>query len=342
MDDKRFALRHIEGLIASVDGTSIAVMQAKQLPAERKIRQQLITNLALRSQISTFVIVENLDAANADRVAMDVERGAPGGPEDIVREVAAAGLAMNLLGVGGAKPIRQLLHTPSGLSANLISHGGLLDAEVLLLRGQQPVPELLSFEQNHPYLQASQIAIQIPDGIKLNASLIPLSRAVTAEAGKSFALVVKAESLYETKAKGKKGSVRDPQPPALSDGAGKQLMALIKHIGASLHVSQANIQAYVMFPAADADFVAAQWVNRTGESARLSTQLSPAGLLTLAEFAAYPGSVVQGYARVLPGVPTRVGQFDASGYRVVEILALTQGVQQRVSAFPISFGKLYY
>jgi hypothetical protein len=70
--------------------------------------------------------------------------------------------------------------------------------------------------------------------------------------------------------------------------------------------------------------------------------VSPAGLLTLAEFAAHPGSVVQGYARVLPGVPTRIGQFSAMGYRVVEILALAQGVQQRVNVFPISFGKLYY
>jgi hypothetical protein len=355
-------MNSIDTLIVQTDGAFQGVIEAKNLPADKRKRRQVLQAIVSNGLIKHFVVVERYDAAGAEVIAIESESWSPikagtadsiGWREslDIARDVAIAATGVSLLGAGGGRGIKRFEHTPSGCAATAVTYESSLEIkgatrlvhsfDIHLARPTPDADALLAFEQQHAYLQSPAVQIKLPDTSSIAGSVLPAGAVVFVPKGKTFLIAVKAESLATAKKK-------RPIEPAdlMSPAANGQIRTLIKHVAASFHVAQSTLQLYVMFPAvaanANADFIATEWLPHAGASGELSVTLSPEGKIALAEFAALPGSVVQAYARVLPGVPTRIGHTGELGYEVVEILSLPQAVQQRVNVRAISSGKVFF
>jgi hypothetical protein len=329
----------VEALTVLIENQLIAVLNAKQLPSDRRAKQALLNGVRLSGQFSEFVVVEKFDAVNDELIAVDIEKAAPesidasgwlAASSDLTLELAAAALGRLQFRGGGAPAVKSnFLHRTSGVQALVQSHkGNPSSVEVTLLRAESSRTSLRDLELRHSYLDAATVKISLPDFPAIHASLLAAHSTVYSEAGKSVVLALKADALS--------GAKKKSQSHELSSTTQQALISLVKHIGASLHIAQSAVQVLLIWPSAEADFKAAEWVNDAA-TPLLKTTVSAGGLVALAELAALPGSVVQAIARVLPGVPTRIAH--ASG--VVEIMATSDGVTRAVRALPVGQGKLF-
>jgi hypothetical protein len=367
-------MNSIDTLVVQADAVFLGVVEAKQLPSDKRKRRHILQSISSNELIKHFVVVERFDAAGAEEISFDSESWGTSlagtghrdslvatpefGPEpaadfklDIARDIAAAAAGVSLLGAGGNRGSKRFVHAATGCKATAVTYESgpevkgamrlIHSFDIHLTRLQPDADALLAFAQHHAYLQSPAVQIKLPDSPTILGSVLPASAMVFVPQGKTFLVAVKADSLATLKKK----RVLQPADLMTSTACG-QIRLLIKHLAASFHVAQSTIQLYIMFPAlsaeANADFIATEWMPHLGTSGELSATLSPEGKIALAEFAALPGSVVQTYARVLPGVPTRIGHIGERGYEVIEILSLPQAVQQRVNVRAISLGKVFF
>jgi hypothetical protein len=329
----------VEALTVLIENRLIAVLSAKQLPLDRKARQALLNGVCLSGQFSKFVVVEKFDAVNDELIAVDIEKATIANSDlasqkldnsDVTFELAAAAMG-KLQFKGGSKPIAicNFLHRPSGLQALVQNHAGTPHAfEVTLLRLESSRTSLRDLELKHAYLDAPTVKISTSDAPPVQASLLAAHGAVYSENGKSVIVALRGDELSGSK---KKSSSQE-----LNSAAQQAINALVKHIAACLHIAQATVQVLLIWPSTEADFRAAEWGYDSNQSV-LKTDVSAGGLVALAELAGLPGSVVQGIARVLPGVPTRIAH--AGG--IAEIMATTTGVTRTVRVLPVGQGKLF-
>jgi hypothetical protein len=333
----------LEALTVRIESQLIAVLSTKQLPSERKLRQVLLDGVSRASEFGRFVVVEKFDAVHDELIAVDVENAAlevmhgdrggdssGSGSSDLTFELAAA--AMGKLQFKGASYLLatcNFLHRPSGLKAFVQNHIGTPHSfEVTLLRVENTRVSLRELELKHAYLELASVQIALADGPTLQVSLLAANLTVYSEAGKLVIVALRGDALTSSKKKS--------QSHELNAASQLQIIALIKHIAASLHIAQASVQVLLIWPSQDADFRAAEWVNDCLQPA-LKWTVSAGGLVALAELASLPGSVVQGIARVLPGVPTRIRHLGG----IVEMMASSTGVTRTVRVLPVAQGKLF-
>jgi hypothetical protein len=329
----------VEALTVRIENQLIAVLNAKQLPSDRRAKQALLNGVGLSGQFAEFVIVEKFDAVSDELIAVDIEKATLAiadldslktNGSDLTFELAAAAMGkLQLKGGSKAVAICNFLHRPSGLQALVQNHAGTPYAfEVTLLRMESERTSLRDLELKHAYLESATVKISTPEGPTVQASLLAAYEAVYSESGKSVVVALRGDSLS--------GSKKRTPSQELNAAAQQALNSLVKHIAASLHIAQATVQVLLIWPSQEADFRAAEWVFDSNQS-MLKTNVSAGGLVALAELASAPGSVAQGIARVLPGVPTRIAH--AGG--IVEIMATTTGVTRTVRVLPVGQGKLF-
>jgi hypothetical protein len=328
----------VEALTVLIENQLFAVLNAKQLPADRRVKQALFNGVRLSGQFSQFVVVEKFDAVSDELIAVDIEKALPESMDasggfitgDLTLELAAAALGrLQFRGGGAPSVVSNFLHRLSGVQAQVHSQKGNAFAfDVTLLRAESAQTGLRDLELRHAYLDSATVKISLAEEMPIHASLLAAHNAVYSEAGKSVVVALRADALS--------GSKKKPQSPELSGATLQVLVSLVKHIGASLHIAQSAVQVLLIWPSSDADFKAAEWVNDAA-SPVLKTTISAGGLVALAELAALPGSVVQAIARVLPGVPTRIAH--AGG--IVEMMATSTGVTRVVRVLPVAQGKLF-
>jgi hypothetical protein len=329
----------VEALTVLVENRHVAVLNAKQLPSERRAKQALLNGVRLSGQFSEFVVVEKFDAVNDELIAVDIEKASPESSVagewlattgDLTLELAAAALGRFLFRGGGASAVTtNFLHRPSGVKAQVQNHkGSPTSFDVTLMRAESSRTSLRDLELRHSYLDSATVTVSLADTTPIQVSLLTAHTTVYSEPGKAVVLALRADGLS--------GSKKKSPSYELNSATQQVLMALAKHIGASLHIAQSSIQVLLIWPSAEADFKAAEWVNDAATPG-LKTTVSAGGLVALAELASMPGSVVQAIARVLPGVPTRIAH--ASG--VVEMMASSAGVTRAVRVLPVGQGKLF-
>jgi hypothetical protein len=329
----------VEALTVLIEDRLFAVLNAKQLPSDRRAKQALLNGVRLSGQFSEFVVVEKFDAVNDELIAVDIEKvtlatadldSVKADSGDLTFELAAAAMG-KLQFKGGTKPIAicNFLHRPSGLNALVQNHAGTPHAfEVTLLRQESSRAGLRDLELKHSYLDSATVKISIADAPQVQASLLAAHEAVYSENGKSVVVALRGDALSVSK---KKSTSQE-----LNSAAQQAINVLVKHVAACLHIAQATVQVLLIWPSQEADFRAAEWVFDSNQSA-LKTNVSAGGLVALAELASLPGSVVQGIARVLPGVPTRISHTGG----IVEIMSTTTGVTRTVRVLPVGLGKLF-
>jgi hypothetical protein len=331
----------IEALTVLIDDQLFAVLNAKQLPSDRRAKQVLLNGVRLSRQFDQFVVVEKFDSVNDELIAVDIDKASPidtgSGYEstaDIAFELTAAALGKLHHRSGLAVALTPMatfnfLHRLSGVQAQIHTHAGNPTAfDVTLLRVESSRTSLRDLELKHSYLESATVKIPLLDATSVQASLLAAHKTVYSETGKSVVVALRADALS--------GSKKKNQSHELNSAAQQVLMALVKHIAASLHIAQSAVQVLLIWPSVEADFKAAEWLNDTSTTMLKST-VSAGGLIALAELAALPGSIVQAIARVLPGVPTRIAH--AGG--IVEIMATAVGVTRAVKAIPVAQGKLF-
>jgi hypothetical protein len=331
--------KFVEALTVRIEDQLIAVLSTKQLPAERKLRQALLNGVGRSGQFDRFVVVEKFDAVNEELIAVDIEKttleiaandSAGSASSDLTIELAAAAMGkLQFKGGGNSVATCNFLHRPSGLQAFVQNHIGTPYAfEVTLLRKESARTSLRELELKHAYLESTAVKVALVDAPAFLVSLIAAHSTVYSETGKSVVVALRGDALSSSK--------RKSQSHELSAAALQTLVALVKHVAASLHIAQASVQVLLIWPSQDADFKAAEWANDCLQPT-LKTTVSAGGLVALAELAGLPGSVVQGVARVLPGVPTRVAH--AGG--IVEMMASSTGITRTVRVLPVAQGKLF-
>jgi hypothetical protein len=334
--------KSVEALVVRIEGRELAVLNSKNLSADRRSRDALLNGVRRSGQFSEFVVVEKFDSVSQELIAIDIERGTAL-QTDLHFDLAAAALAKIVFRGAAASGISSyFLHRPSGVQAQVVHHPSkrgpdalaprLLgeNFEVTLLRqGQANVANvaLSHLDIRHAYLDSPSVKISLPEHGSITVSLLAASKCVYTEPGKAVVVALRADSLLGYK---KKASLD------ISSMTQQTLIALVKHIAACLHIAQAAIKILLIWPSSDADFMAAQWLNE-GPSAFLQRTLSASAFVALAELANSPGTVVQGIARVLPGVPTRIAHQSGT----VEVMASSYGVTRAVRALPVSLGELF-
>jgi hypothetical protein len=329
----------IEALTVLIDDQLFAVLNAKQLPSDRRAKQALLNGVRLSRQFTQFVVVEKFDSVNDELIAVDIDRASSvdtgSGSEpttDLTFELTAAALGkLHHRSSLALAPLAtfNFLHHPSGVQAQVHTHAGSPTAlDVTLLRVESSRTSLRNLELKHSYLDSATVKIALMDATSVQASLLAAHKTVYSEMGKSVVVALRADALS--------GSKKKNQTHDLNSAAQQVLTALVKHIAASLHIAQSAVQVLLIWPSVEADFKAAEWLNDTSTTMLKST-VSAGGLIALAELAALPGSIVQAIARVLPGVPTRIAH--AGG--IVEIMATAAGVTRAVKAIPVAQGKLF-
>jgi hypothetical protein len=347
----------VEALIVRIEEQEIAVLSAKSLPSDRRSRDALLDGVKRCGQFEQFVVVEKFDGVSQELIAVDLEAGrqirsteksdsSSGLFSDFLSDVhfdlAAAALAKLVsrgnIAVGSTW---HFLHRTSGIQAQVVHHAAKQRVDSLGLRSagesfavtllRQPRPsqgnQLSDLEIRHAYLDAPSVKVSLPEHGVMTVSVFSASHCVYAEPGKTVIVALRADTLAGSK---KKGAFE------LGAIAQQKLVALIKHVAACLHIAQSAVQTLLIWPSQEADFYAAQWSNERAP-ASLHKLLSASALVALAELVNVPGSVVQGMARVLPGVPTRI----AHSAGVVEIMATANGVTRAVRALPVCQGKLF-
>jgi hypothetical protein len=331
--------KFVEALTVRIENQLVAVLNAKQLPSDRRAKQALLDGVRLSGQFREFVVVEKFDAVNDELIAVDIEKaplqsidedGRPANSGDLTLELAAAAFGRLQFRSGGASALASnFLHRTSGVKAQVLNHkGNSTSFEVTLLRAESSQTSLRHLELRHSYLDSATAKISLVDSTPIQASLLAAHTTVYSEAGKSVVLALRADALS--------GAKKKSQLQELNSASQQALVALVKHVGASLHIAQSAVQVLLIWPSAEADFKASEWVNDAA-APLLKTTVSAGGLIALAELAALPGSIVQAIARVLPGVPTRIAH--AGG--VVEMMATGAGVTRAVRVLPVGQGKLF-
>jgi hypothetical protein len=316
----------VEALTVRIENQQIAVLNAKQLPAERRLRQALLKGVRVSGQFQHFVVVEKLDAVSEELIAVDIDDTSV----DLTFELAAAALAKQLFRSSSkAAIVCNFIHQPSGVHARVSGQTGMPSAfDVTLLRVESAQSSLSNLELKHAYLESPIVMVSMADAPAVAVSLLAAHKTVFAQPGKSVVVAMRGDALN--------GAKKKNQLHELNAAAQQQLMSLIKHIAASLHIAQVAVQVLLIWPSAEADFKAAEWVNEGGTPV-LNHDVSAGGLVSLAELASVPGSLVQTIARVLPGVPSRIAH--ASG--IVEMMANNVGVTRSVRVLPVAQGKLF-
>jgi hypothetical protein len=329
----------VDALTVRIESQLIAVLSTKQLPSERKLRQALLNGVSRASEFDRFVVVEKFDAVHEELIAVDVEKAAfevtdgdrgGGGSSDLTFELAAAAMGkLQFKGGGNLLATCNFLHRPSGLKAFVQNHIGTPHSfEVTLLRAGNTRVSLRELELKHAYLELASVQIALDDSPALQVSLLAAHLTVYSETGKLVIVALRGDALTSSKKKS--------QSHELNAASQLKIVALIKHIAASLHIAQASVQVLLIWPSQDADFKAAEWGNDCLQPT-LKWAVSAGGLVALAELASLPGSVVQGIARVLPGVPTRIRHLGG----IVEMMASNTGVTRTVRVLPVAQGKLF-
>jgi hypothetical protein len=324
--------KFVDALTVLVENQLIAVLDAKQLPSDRRARQALLNGVRLSGQFNKFVVVEKFDAVNDELIAVDIDKPpleSITDTADLTLELAAAAFGRVQFRGGGSSVTCNFLHRASGVLAQVQNLKGSPHLfEITLLRTESSRTSLRDLELRHSYLDLATVKILLTDATPVHVSLLAAHTSVYSELGKSVVLALRADSLS--------GAKKKSQSLELTSATQQALVALVKHIGASLHIAQSAVQVLLIWPSLEADFKAAEWINDTAVPS-LNSTVSAGGLIALAELAALPGSVVQAIARVLPGVPTRIAH--ASG--VVEIMATSAGVTRALRVLPIGQGKLF-
>jgi hypothetical protein len=331
--------KSVEALVVRIEGRELAVLSSKNLSADRRSRDALLNGVRRSGQFSEFVVVEKFDSVSQELIAIDIEQGTPL-PTDLHFDLAAAALAKIIFrGAAASGSSSYFLHRPSGVQAQVVHHPSkrgpdalaprLLGEsfEVTLLRQGLANLALNHLDIRHAYLDSPTIKVNLPEHGSITVSLLAASACVYTEPGKAIIVALRADSLAGYK---KKASLD------ISSSAQQTLIALAKHIAACLHIAQAAIQILLIWPSTEADFLAAQWLNE-GLGSSIQRTLSASAFVALAELANLPGTVVQGIARVLPGVPTRIAHQAGN----VEVMASSIGVTRAVRALPVSLGELF-
>jgi hypothetical protein len=335
-------MTEIEAFVGEAEGDQFAVVQAKHIPQDKRQRSRVAEALINAGAVKKMLVLEKIDGADAERIALDTyphEHRTGEHTEDIVGQIAVAGLAMNFLGLARSQGTKLLHHR----YADLFSEVTWSDSQTYFEVGLKRSPNNQSFEMgsqfSHAYTQQPQVQILTSDGFAILASVLPVSELVVALPGKSCVMVVKLENLNAGKRLAKSADSR----ALLSPTGQLNLLALVKHVAASLHIAQASIATLMIAPAPGGDFVACEWINHglgPTEQPHLATKLVSPSLLALSELGMKAGSIVQGFARVLPGVPVRIFH----GNRFTEVLANSGGsntVSQLINAKPVMHGRLF-
>jgi hypothetical protein len=339
-------MTEIEAFVGEAEGDRFAVVQAKHISQDKRQRSRVAEALINAGAVKKMLVLEKIDGADAERIALDTyphEHRTGDHTEDIVGQLAVAGLAMNFLGLARSQGTKLLHHR----NADLFSEVTWSDSQTYFEVGLKRSPNNLSFEMgsqfSHAYTQQAQVQIVTSDGFAILASVVPVSELVFSLPGKSCVVVVKLENLNAGKGPGKRLAKSVDSRALLSPAGQLNLLALVKHVAASLHIAQASIATLMIAPAPGGDFVACEWINHglsPTEQPHLATKLSSPSLLALSELGMKAGSIVQGFARVLPGVPLRIFH----GNRFTEVLANSGGsqtVSQLISAKPVMNGRLF-
>jgi hypothetical protein len=339
-------MTEIEAFVGRAEGDQFAVVQAKHIPQDKRQRSRLAEALINAGAVKKMLVLEKIDGADAERIGLDTyPLGHQTGEhtEDIVGQIAVASLAMNFLGSARSRGTKLLHHR----SADLFSEVTWSDSRTYFEVGLKRSPNNQSFEMgsqfSHAYTQQPQVQIVTSDGFAILASVVPVSELVFSLPGKSCLMVVKLDNLNAGKGVGKRLAKSVDSRALLSPAGQLNLLALVKHVAASLHIAQASIATLMIAPAQGGDFVACEWINHglsPTEQPHLATRLSSPSLLALSELGIKLGSIVQGFARVLPGVPLRIFHGD----HFAEVLANGSGsstVSQLINAQPVMHGRLF-
>jgi hypothetical protein len=336
-------LTHLEAFVGSVEGDQFAVVQARHISEDKRQRSRIAQSLISTGAVKKMLVVEKIGGVDAERIDLDcypIEHQSGQHSEDLVGQLAVTGLAMNFLSAGRNHGTKLLHHKSTDMFAEVTWS----DSQTYFRIGVQQALNRQSFDMapqlSHAYTKQPLAQIVTADGFTVLASVLPISELVLALPGKSFLLIVKLESLNAGKRPSKGADKRTPLSPA----GEVNLQALIKHVAASLHVAQASIATLLITSAVGGDFSAFEWVNNE-QNSYLATKITSPSLLALSELGITLGSIVQGFARVLPGVPLRISHHDG----IAEVLAERGGslgapraVIQWIHAKPIMHGRLFF